>query len=569
MAMLCWLMPGLPHAETPTYFTGAVLDEADYLGVERTPPLARGDLLGQPARVSLKRFVPTPGNQGRQGSCVGWATAYAARTLAEARRLSVDDRSAIAKLRFSPAFVYNQVKDGGCDRGSKIPEALNLMRTQGVVPLSAFPYDAGQCHAMPSPALAQQAGNYRIKGYSRLFNSDSTAKHVAVRRALAQGRPVVIGMWVSDEFNRVKEVYQPSANDARDLALGRLEGHAMTVIGYDDSKYGGAFELVNSWGTQWGNGGFAWVRYQDFNTYVRQGYEMVPPDPPRPPAAIDMSASVRFIGFDGKPMAVERDPQHGYRLAGAHSSGTRFRVEAQVKGSGYVYVLGADDSGDVVTLFPRERGVSPHVNQASLLLPGPTEDYFTRLNEQVGTDYYVLLFAREPLQVDDLRKRLREAQGPLRKRLDAVLGKQQVPSARVTPHKQGVGFEAASDGARVVPVVVAIEHVEAQPGMRDTAPPRVVLLSPAPDTLEAALDENPVRRVASRDVRIQGVAQDESAIQSVTLAGAEALRFSSRGPFEAELQLPDDGAVHEILVSAVDAAGNRSETRFRLQVASR
>ena len=97
----------------------------------------------------------------------------------------------------------------------------------------------------------------------------------------------------------------------------------------------------------------------------------------------------------------------------------------------------------------------------------------------------------------------------------------------------------------------------------------MVLLDPSPDTLEAAIEDNPVRRVTSRDLRIRGIAQDEQAIQSVTVAGADALRFSSRGPFEAELRLPDDGAVHDILVSAVDAAGNRSETRFRLQVTAR
>ena len=33
-------------------------------------------------------------------------------------------------------------------------------------------------------------------------------------------------------------------------------GHAMVVVGYDDDKYGGAFEILNSWGTYWGNKGF-------------------------------------------------------------------------------------------------------------------------------------------------------------------------------------------------------------------------------------------------------------------------------------------------------------------------
>ena len=32
-----------------------------------------------PAAVDLSRYMPPVGDQGQQGSCVGWATAYAAR----------------------------------------------------------------------------------------------------------------------------------------------------------------------------------------------------------------------------------------------------------------------------------------------------------------------------------------------------------------------------------------------------------------------------------------------------------------------------------------------------------
>lgn len=34
--------------------------------------------------MSLQRFCPTPQNQGQQGSCVGWGSAYTARTILQA-----------------------------------------------------------------------------------------------------------------------------------------------------------------------------------------------------------------------------------------------------------------------------------------------------------------------------------------------------------------------------------------------------------------------------------------------------------------------------------------------------
>jgi len=52
-----------------------------------------------------------------------------------------------------------------------------------------------------------------------------------------------------------------------DTGTGYIRGgHAVTMVGYDDNKIThdgtGAFRLVNSWGTGWGNGGFFWMSYE-------------------------------------------------------------------------------------------------------------------------------------------------------------------------------------------------------------------------------------------------------------------------------------------------------------------
>jgi hypothetical protein len=60
--------------------------------------------------------------------------------------------------------------------------------------------------------------------------------------------------------------------------LGGLGGHGISFVGYDDdiwvdinhdgqkqtAEYG-AFKMVNSWGPDWGNGGFIWVSYDAVN----------------------------------------------------------------------------------------------------------------------------------------------------------------------------------------------------------------------------------------------------------------------------------------------------------------
>ncbi|HEX05458.1 MAG TPA: hypothetical protein ENH10_09970, partial [Bacteroidetes bacterium] len=60
-------------------------------------------------------------------------------------------------------------------------------------------------------------------------------------------------------------------------------GHAVTVIGYDDARVTadgvGAFKMVNSWGTGWGQSGFWWMSYEAMmSTQISWGYALYATD---------------------------------------------------------------------------------------------------------------------------------------------------------------------------------------------------------------------------------------------------------------------------------------------------
>ena len=104
-----------------------------------------------PPSVDLSGNFPAPGNQGQQGSCVGWATAYALKSYQE----RVEEGWAFSpRTRFSPAWVYNQIKEPGpCfdgnpadpyDCGSHIDKALELIIERGAATESAMPYDPAE-----------------------------------------------------------------------------------------------------------------------------------------------------------------------------------------------------------------------------------------------------------------------------------------------------------------------------------------------------------------------------------------------------------------------------------------
>jgi C1A family cysteine protease len=48
------------------------------------------------------------------------------------------------------------------------------------------------------------------------------------------------------------------------------EGHAMVVVGYDESKR--AFLVQNSLGSSWGNKGYGWFGYDFWKRNVRAAY---------------------------------------------------------------------------------------------------------------------------------------------------------------------------------------------------------------------------------------------------------------------------------------------------------
>ena len=56
-------------------------------------------------------------------------------------------------------------------------------------------------------------------------------------------------------------------------------GHAMVIVGYDDNLAytggTGAFKVLNSWGTDWGNSGYFWLTYNWWSNGVASPESLV------------------------------------------------------------------------------------------------------------------------------------------------------------------------------------------------------------------------------------------------------------------------------------------------------
>ena len=252
-----------------------------------------------PPSIDLSANFPPVGSQGRQNSCVGWAVGYALKSFQE----RIEERWEFSQATtFSPAWIYNQINRGS-DEGSLIDEALSLIVDKGAATRRTMPYDHTDYLSQPTDAATREARQYKARNWGRVQGTTQ------IKAALFQRLPVVVGMDVHDSFQRLRganSVY----NTFRSQSPG---GHAVTIVGYDDYRFGGAFKVVNSWGPSWGDGGYFWLPYRHLQEVVGQAYVLQDSQNGRePPPDVPVRPVVEGLpNLQVADWSVEYDPQPG------------------------------------------------------------------------------------------------------------------------------------------------------------------------------------------------------------------------------------------------------------------
>lgn len=208
------------------------------------------------SKLSLKKFAGPVRNQGSYGTCTGFGGC-----------VNKDVQEAVSgkAVITSPLHLYvNEKKeDGEPEEGSYIRCCMKVLQQRGVCLESTMPYSGMSWPSLPSiPQKAATEGlAYRIGPYA------SISSIYEVKAALqAKKSPVVIGIHFYESFRRlISGGYFPMPNESfsPDPEIG---GHCMAIIGYDDTKvrsrFSGHFEVKNSHGESWGDGGYGWMPYE-------------------------------------------------------------------------------------------------------------------------------------------------------------------------------------------------------------------------------------------------------------------------------------------------------------------
>lgn len=210
------------------------------------PPHLLSDPL--PAKVDLRQYDAPIADQRQMGECTGEALAGLAGNI-----LARDAQYfAVSSLAI---YYWERELEGTTqqDSGANLSDGMSVLQNRGCPPSGLWPDEPRLLYFMPSTVVVTQAAKHR------LLDPESVPQDLtSIKTCLAQGKPVVVGIDVYESFesDRVAQTgIIPMPGDG-EIFEG---GHAMVLVGYDDSL--GGFIDRNSWGVSWGQLGYCMIPY--------------------------------------------------------------------------------------------------------------------------------------------------------------------------------------------------------------------------------------------------------------------------------------------------------------------
>ncbi len=259
-------MLGVPQ---PGGYTGSVRKIARY-GWKRDIPDQRDHTFAVPPEISkkigpgtdLRCQCPPVYDQQHIGSCT-------ANSIAAALQFDMMKQDAATAFMPSRLFIYynERAMEGtvGSDAGAQIRDGIKSVASQGDCPETLWPYDGRPANpdgTFPLDHRARQQPSqdcYSSAVQHRALKYQSVDQNLAdMKGCLAAGYPFIFGFTVYESFEseavaKTGDVPMPGAGESI------MGGHAVMAVGYDDED--ALFICRNSWGDQWGDAGYFYMRY--------------------------------------------------------------------------------------------------------------------------------------------------------------------------------------------------------------------------------------------------------------------------------------------------------------------
>jgi Papain family cysteine protease len=227
--------------------------QEDDLGVDAAEAEGILDAREPPAALDLREGWHDVADQGRTNSCVGWALADSVLRwqLVKAGRLAPAEKLS-ARFLWMASKEFDQRIDYPStfldEDGTSLKAGLDVARKYGLALETELPWDRGFATGSPE-AFYASAGARRISRYFNL-GDDTVDRHGcfgAWRRWMHQRGPVLVLLAIDRQLGAPGPLL--SGFDRASVQ----HSHAAALVAYTPER----FVVRSSWGTGWGDGGYA------------------------------------------------------------------------------------------------------------------------------------------------------------------------------------------------------------------------------------------------------------------------------------------------------------------------
>ncbi len=216
-----------------------------------------------PASVDLRAAWWDIGDQQATGSCVGWGS-----TDGLARYHFVKAGKLGQKAKLSPRFTWMASKE--TDEFTSAPEtmieaagtslkaAVEILRKYGAAPETLLPF-----HIQTNMYLGDENVFFATAATRKIASYVNMQRNLASWRAwLASHGPILVGVNVDHTWDNAAATHGKLDTFLPATVRG---GHCVCAVGYTAD---GRFIIRNSWGTAWGDKGFAYAS----EAYINAGF---------------------------------------------------------------------------------------------------------------------------------------------------------------------------------------------------------------------------------------------------------------------------------------------------------